>query len=86
MDLEKLQEQMDGLLEKYTENLLGETNSDLKEKVKIWALYMHISKSMGPLARHWNEEYPDAKESMKELVGEIKALNEKHRENQRIKK
>ncbi len=47
---QKLQEQLDGLLEKYTELLLGETNDELKEEVKQWILYTHIAKSMPPLA------------------------------------
>ncbi len=44
---QKLQEQLDGLLEKYTELLLGETNDELKEEVRQWILYTHIAKSMG---------------------------------------
>lgn len=78
---EKLEEQLNGLMEKYTELLLGETNDELMEKVKVWALYSHISKSMAPLAKHWNEQYPDAKEKMKELVKEIQQLNQEHRKN-----
>ncbi|MEC2233571.1 DUF2573 family protein, partial [Bacillus subtilis] len=50
---QKLQEQLDGLLEKYTELLLGETNDELKEEVKQWILYTHIAKSMPPLANLW---------------------------------
>ncbi|MFT4412910.1 YusU family protein [Fredinandcohnia humi] len=76
---QKITEQLDGLLEKYTELLLGESSPELKEKVKMWSLYMHISKSMPPLAKHWNDTYPDAKESMKEIIAEIKRLNEEHR-------
>ncbi|EIJ80645.1 hypothetical protein PB1_09802 [Bacillus methanolicus PB1] len=76
---EKFKGQFDALLNKYTELLLGEKNDDLKEKVKIWALYTHIAKSMPPLAKHWNELYPDAKEEMKHLIGEIKQLNDAHR-------
>jgi hypothetical protein len=72
-------EQIDGLVEKYTELLFGETNDELKEKVKLWALYTHISKAMPPLVKHWNANYPDGKESMIELITEIKTLNEKHR-------
>lgn len=79
---EKLQEQLDGLLEKYTELLLGKANTELKEKVKAWSLYSHISKSMPPLAKHWNEQYPDAKEKMKELVADIQQLNKEHRNKQ----
>ncbi|MEH7384142.1 YusU family protein [Bacillus sp. JJ1521] len=76
---QKIEEQVDGLLEKYTELLLGESSPELKEKVKLWSLYMHISKSMPPLAKHWNETYPDAKEGIKEIIAEIKKLNEEHR-------
>ncbi len=56
---------LDGLLEKYTELLLGETNPDVKEEVRQWILYTHIAKSMPPLVKHWNQSYPDAKEGIK---------------------
>jgi hypothetical protein len=77
---EKLGAQLEGLVEKYTELLLGEANDELKEKVQAWVIYNHIAKSMPPLAKHWNETYPDAKEGMKELIAEIKEMNEAHRE------
>lgn len=67
---------MDGLLEKYTELLLGETNEELKEKVKAWILYTHVAKSMPSLIQHFNATYPDAKENIKQIIGEIKVLNE----------
>ncbi|MEQ6390605.1 YusU family protein [Bacillaceae bacterium S4-13-58] len=76
---QKLSEQLDGLLEKYSELMVGKNTPEITEKVKMWALYSHIAKSMPSLAKHWNETYPDAKESMKELVIEIKKLNEEHR-------
>ncbi len=41
---EKLRRRLDGLLEKYTELLLGETNPDVKEEVRQWILYTHIAK------------------------------------------
>jgi hypothetical protein len=34
---------------------------------------------MPPLTKHWNESYPDAKDGIKELISEIKELNEAHR-------
>lgn len=80
---QKLKEQLDGLLEKYTELLIGETSPELKEKVKAWVLYTYISKSMPPLVKHWNEKYPDGKEAIKKVIHEIKELNDKHRENVR---
>ncbi|WP_299087528.1 YusU family protein [uncultured Metabacillus sp.] len=77
----ELVEKFDGLLEKYTELLLGDASDELMEKVKMWALYSHIAKSMPPLVKHWNATYPDAKNELKTLINEIKALNEKHRES-----
>ncbi|MCY7752750.1 YusU family protein [Bacillus haynesii] len=77
--MEKLREQLDGLVEKYTELLLGETDEELKEQVKIWIIYSHIAKSMPPLAKHWNGAYPDAKQEIKEVISQIKERNEAHR-------
>ncbi len=78
---QKFKDQFDGLIEKYTELLVGDSSDDLKEKVKMWALYTHISKSMPPLTKHWNSTYPDAKDNLKVIINEIKVLNEKHRES-----
>lgn len=77
----EFRKQFDGLCEKYTELLLGDATEELIEKVKVWALYTHIAKSMPPLAKHWNATYPDAKDEMKALINEIKQLNEQHRAN-----
>ncbi len=77
----KLEEQIDGLLEKYTELLLGETDGDLKQQVEMWIIYTHIAKSMPALAKHWNGTYPDAKKEIKEVIYHIKTLNEEHRKN-----
>lgn len=71
--------QLEALIEKYSELLVGETNEDTREKVKAWALYTHIAKSMPALAKHWNELYPEAKEEMMEIIKEIKEKNEEHR-------
>ena len=76
----KLRSQLDGLTEKYAELLIGSTDPKHIEMVKAYILYSSIAKSMPPLAKHWNEQYPDAKEAMKELITEIKMLNEMHRE------
>ncbi|XJZ26846.1 YusU family protein [Bacillota bacterium Lsc_1132] len=72
-------EQFEALLEKYSELLVGDSGEATKEKVKMWALYTHIAKSMPALAKHWNELYPDAKEEMKQIITEIKQLNEQIR-------
>ncbi|GAE47254.1 hypothetical protein JCM21738_4212 [Mesobacillus boroniphilus JCM 21738] len=73
-------EQINGLLEKYTELLVGEGSAENVEKVKTWILYSHIAKSMPPLAKHWNAEYPDAKDQIKNVIAEVKEMNEKNRQ------
>jgi hypothetical protein len=75
-------DQFEALLEKYSELLVGESNEETKEKVKAWALYTHIAKSMPALAKHWNGLYPEAKEEMKQIIHEIKQLNEQHRKSE----
>lgn len=77
----QFQAQVDALVEKYTELLLGKSSPELKEKVKIWVLYTYMAKSMPPLVKHWNEKFPEAKEQMKAIINEIKELNEQHRNN-----
>ncbi|WP_369901961.1 YusU family protein [Bacillus manliponensis] len=76
---EKFDAQFDGLLEKYTELLLGESNEERKAQVQKWALYSYMAKTMPALVKHWNETYPDAKEEMVALIAEIKKLNDEHR-------
>ncbi|MBU8656353.1 YusU family protein [Bacillus pumilus] len=78
----ELDEKLEGLLEKYTELLLGESTDALKQEVKQWIIYSHIAKSMPPLAKHFNETYPEAKEEIKEIIQRIKLMNEAHRSNQ----
>ncbi|MGG1862276.1 YusU family protein [Bacillus safensis] len=78
----ELDEKLEGLLDKYTELLLGESTEELKQDVKQWVIYSHIAKSMPPLAKHFNETYPEAKEEIKETIQRIKQLNEAHRANQ----
>ncbi|WP_066314327.1 DUF2573 family protein [Bacillus sp. FJAT-29814] len=72
-------DQLEALLEKYSELLVGETDEETKEKVKAWALYSHIAKSMPALINHWSALYPEARAEMKEIINEIKVLNEQHR-------
>lgn len=78
--MDKLNEQINGLLEKYTELLVGEPTKENVEKVKAWIMYSHIAKSMPPLAKHWNAEYPDARDEIKNVIAEVKELNERNRQ------
>lgn len=74
-------QQLEALLEKFSELLVGDSNEDTKEKVKAWALYSHIAKTMPALINHWSALYPDAREEMKTIINEIKQLNEQHRKS-----
>jgi hypothetical protein len=77
--MENFDGQFDALIDKYTELLLGETSPDLKDKVTKWVIYTYIAKSMPPLAKHWNSEFPEGKEEIKKIISEIKEMNEDHR-------
>ncbi|MFI8688166.1 DUF2573 family protein [Rossellomorea sp. NPDC077527] len=74
-----MKEQFDALIEKYTELLVGETDPEKKDMVTQYALYSFIAKNMPALVKHWNSLYPEGKDEMKRIVGEIKELNEAHR-------
>lgn len=82
MNQKELPLQMDALIEKYSELLLGNSEKENQEKIKMWIIYTHISKSMPALAKHWNELYPTGKQDMISLIQEIKQLNEIHRAKQ----
>lgn len=77
--MKEFPEQFDALLEKYTELLVGESDADKKEMVTQYALYSFIAKNMPALVKHWNSLYPEGKDEMKRIIGEIKAMNEAHR-------
>jgi hypothetical protein len=80
---EKFQEEFDSLLSNYTELLLGEENEELKEKVQVWMLYTYMSKNMPGLVKHWNAKFPDGKQTIVQIVSEIKKMNEIRKQNQK---
>ncbi len=84
--MSEFQKQFDALLDKYTELLIGDTSPEKKEMVTQYALYSFVAKQMPALVKHWNSLYPDGKEEMKKIIGEIKELNEAHREELNRKK
>ena len=84
--MKEFPEQFDALLEKYTELLVGESDADKKEMVTQYALYSFIAKNMPALVKHWNSLYPEGKDEMKRIIGEIKAMNEAHRREMSRKK
>jgi hypothetical protein len=72
-------DQFDGLLEKYTELLIGEATPEQVEKIKVWALYNQMHKTMPNLTQHWTAAHPEAKAAVRALFEEVKQLNEAHR-------
>ena len=67
--------QFEALLSKYAELLTGQDTAETIDKVKIWALYNHINKTMPALTAHWNSAHPEVRPIMKGIFEEIKALN-----------
>lgn len=68
--------EFDGLVEKFAELLTGKSDLETIEKVKKWAIYNHIHKSMPALASHWNQSHPEGKQEVRKLFEDIKASNE----------
>jgi hypothetical protein len=68
--------QFEALVEKMSELLTGDSSPDMVAKVKVWAMYNHIHKSMPALAGHWNQTHPEAKAQMRSIFEEIKSLNQ----------
>ncbi|MDF2716678.1 MAG: hypothetical protein K0R28_3603 [Paenibacillus sp.] len=71
--------EFEALVEKFAELVTGKTDRETVEKVKKWAIYNHIHKSMPALASHWNQSHPEAKREIRKLFEEIKSLNEAQR-------
>lgn len=66
----------DGLLQKYTELLIGKDDPESIEMIKKWAMFNHIHKTMPNLVRHWHDSHPEAKAAMRGIFEEVKSLNE----------
>ncbi len=69
-------EQFQGLLEKYAELLTGDGSEEMVHKIKIWAIYQHLSRTMPPLTKHWGEMHPEGRKVIRELFEEVKLCNE----------
>ena len=72
-------DEFEALVEKFAELLTGRTDTITVEKVKKWAIYSHIHKTMPALAAHWSQSHPEAKREMRRLFEEIRDLNQKLR-------
>lgn len=64
------------LVEKLAELVTGDTSPDMLEKIKVWAIYNHIHKSMPALASHWSQTHPEARAFIRGLFEEIRDKNQ----------
>jgi hypothetical protein len=64
------------LLEKTAELLTGDSSSEMADKVKVWAVYNHVHKSMPALTKHWNQVHPESQLEMRRIFEEIRDLNQ----------
>ncbi|KIL42670.1 DUF2573 family protein [Jeotgalibacillus soli] len=82
---EQLDQQLQAMIEKYSELLIDETSEEWQNKVTQWIVYNHIAKSMPSLAKHWNSLYPESKEEIKEIVLSIQKKNTEMKASQQNK-
>jgi hypothetical protein len=68
--------QFHALVEKLAELVTGDTSQDMIEKIKVWAIYNHIHKSMPALASHWSQTHPEARAAIRTLFEEIRDKNQ----------
>ncbi|MBP1993368.1 DUF2573 family protein [Paenibacillus eucommiae] len=66
----------EALVEKTAELLTGDSSPEMTAKIKIWATYHHIHKSMPALTSHWNQVHPEGKAEVRRIFEEIKALHQ----------
>ncbi|TVY08987.1 DUF2573 family protein [Paenibacillus cremeus] len=67
--------EFEALVEKFSELLTGDASPEMVEKIKVWAIYNHIHKSMPALASHWNQSHPEGKAEIRKLFEEVRDLN-----------
>lgn len=69
--------EFDALVEKFSELLTGESTPDMVDKMKVWAIYSHIHKTMPALASHWSQSHPESRAEIRKLFEEVRDLNQK---------
>lgn len=76
----EFENKFDALIKGYMELLIGEGSDEKQDKFEKWILYTYISKAMPHLVKHWNSQYPEAKDEVVNIIKEIKTLNDQYRE------
>jgi hypothetical protein len=73
--------EFEALVAKFSELLTGDDSPEMLDKIKTWAIYSHIHKTMPALASHWNQSHPEGKLAIRKLFEEVRDLNLKLKEN-----
>ncbi|WP_202079859.1 DUF2573 family protein [Caldalkalibacillus salinus] len=76
---DEFKDAFDAFVQKYAELLTGHHDEETIEKVKLFALYSHINKTMPALAKHWVSDNPAAKEEVKKIFADIQKMNQEHK-------
>jgi hypothetical protein len=72
----EFEKQFEVLLEKLAELVTGDSSPEMVAKVKIWAIYNHIHKSMPNLTGHWSQNHPEGRAEIRGIFEEIRNLNQ----------
>jgi hypothetical protein len=72
----EFEKQFEALLEKLAELVTGDSSPEMVAKVKIWAIYNHIHKSMPALTGHWSQNHPEGRAEIRGIFEEIRNLNQ----------
>ncbi|OPH60252.1 hypothetical protein BC351_17290 [Paenibacillus ferrarius] len=68
--------EFNSLVVKTAELITGDTSPEMIEKIKIWAFFNHVHKSLPNLTSHWNQTHPEGKAEVRSIFEEIRALNQ----------
>jgi hypothetical protein len=79
------EQEFDGLVEKFAELLVGKTDPETIEKIKIWSLFNHMHKSMPNLTGHWNQTHPESKADIRSIFEDVRDMNTAFKAQQKEK-
>ena len=72
-------QQFQALAERAADLLTGDSSPEMVEKIKVWAIYNHLHRTMPALTSHWNQHHPEGKAEIRRIFEEIRDLNEAKR-------
>jgi hypothetical protein len=68
--------EFNALVLKTAELITGDTSPEMLEKIKVWAFFNHVHKSLPALTSHWNQTHPESKAEVRRIFEEIRDLNQ----------